>query len=144
LEVNRVFLGTSDHSIDAKGRIVLPAKFREELGDTFYIAKGFDSPCVQVMSREQFERIIANIKELPADKARALQYAFTATAAEVSPNASGRIMIPQSLRKAAELEDEAVVLGMDTRIEIWNKSKYDEFSGSNKDVLGEAVALLRF
>ena len=53
-------------------------------------------------------------------------------------------MIPQSLRKAAELEDEAVVLGMDTRIEIWNKSKYDEFSGSNKDVLGEAVALLRF
>ena len=96
------------------------------------------------MSTEQFERIIANIKELPADKARALQYAFTATAAEVSPNASGRIMIPQSLRKAAELEDEAVVLGMDTRIEIWNKSKYDEFSGSNKDVLGEAVALLRF
>ena len=52
-----MFLGTSDHSIDAKGRIVLPAKFREELGDTFYIAKGFDSPCVQVMSREQFERI---------------------------------------------------------------------------------------
>ena len=79
-----MFLGTSDHSIDAKGRIVLPAKFREELGDTFYIAKGFDSPCVQVMSTEQFERIIANIKELPADKARALQYAFTATAAEVS------------------------------------------------------------
>lgn len=139
-----MFLGTSDHSIDAKGRIVLPAKFREELGDTFYIAKGFDSPCVQVMSTEQFERIIANIKELPADKARALQYAFTATAAEVSPNASGRIMIPQSLRKAAELEDEAVVLGMDTRIEIWNKSKFDEFSGANKDVLGEAVALLRF
>ncbi len=139
-----MFLGTSNHSVDSKGRIVLPAKFREELGDTFYIAQGFGSPCVQVMSAEQFERITKNIMDLPADKARALQYAFTATAAEVSPNASGRVMIPQSLRRFADLKDEALVLGMDTRIEIWDKSRYEAYTESNRDLLSEAVTMMKF
>lgn len=139
-----MFLGTSNHSVDSKGRIVLPAKFREELGETFYITQGFGGQCVQVMSKAEFERITNNIKELPADKARALQYVFTATAAEVSPNASGRVMIPQSLRKFAELEDEAVVLGLDTKIEIWSKPKYESFISSNSDVLSEAFAMLKY
>ena len=73
-----MFLGTSNHNVDSKGRIVLPAKFRDELGEAFYITRGFGNPCVQVMSTEQFERISQNIMELPADKAMALQYSFTA------------------------------------------------------------------
>lgn len=139
-----MFLGTSNHSVDSKGRIVLPAKFREELGDTFYIARGFGNPCVQVMSAEQFKRLSEHIDELPADKAMMLQYHFTATAAEVSPNASGRIMIPQPLREVAKIEGEALVLGLNNRIEIWNKSKYEEFIASRSDVLDEAVTLFRF
>lgn len=128
-----MFLGTTTHSVDSKGRIVLPAKFREELGDTFYIARGFGNACVQVMSAEQFERITDHIMKLPAKKAMSLQYAFTASACEVSPNASGRIMIPQSLREFASLDGEAVVLGMITRIEIWDKSKYEIFRESHRD-----------
>ncbi len=139
-----MFLGTSNHNVDSKGRIVLPAKFREELGETFYIARGFGNPCVQVMSSEQFERISRNIMELPADKAMALQYTFTASAAEVTPNASGRVMIPQTLREFAGLDGETLVIGMNNRIEIWNKSRFEAFIDSKRDVLDEAISLLKF
>lgn len=139
-----MFLGTTTHSVDAKGRIVLPAKFREELGETFYIARGFGNQCVQVMSAEQFERITKHIMELPAGQAMTLQYAFTATASEVSPNASGRIMIPQSLREFAGLDGEALVLGMVNRIEIWNKSKYEAFSESHRGDFDGALGSLVF
>ena len=96
-----MFSGMSNHAVDAKGRIVLPAKFREELGSSFYIARGFGNACIQAMSTEEFGKLSAKIMELPADKAMALQYAFTATAVEVSPNASGRVMLPQALREYA-------------------------------------------
>ena len=127
-----MFLGTSNHNVDSKGRIVLPAKFRDELGEAFYITRGFGNPCVQVMSTEQFERISQNIMELPADKAMALQYSFTAFATEVSPNTSGRVMIPQTLREYASLDGEAIVIGMNNRIEIWNKSRFQAFMDSKR------------
>ena len=66
-----MFLGTSDHSLDSKGRVILPSKFREELGESFYITKGFEK-CVQVMSVDEFDRLRAQIRALPADKALAL------------------------------------------------------------------------
>ena len=72
-----MFSGMSNHSIDAKGRIVLPAKFREELGESFYLARGFGNECVQVLSKEQFNAISEKIQALPANKAMALQYVFT-------------------------------------------------------------------
>ena len=102
-----MFSGMSNHSVDAKGRIVLPAKFREELGESFYIARGFGNPCIQAMSKEQFDVLSSRIMELPADKAMALQYSFTATAVEVAPNASGRVMLPQALREFAKIEGDA-------------------------------------
>ena len=63
-----MFLGTSDHSLDAKGRVILPTKFREELGDSFYLTMGFER-CVQVLSAEEFDRLREQIRLLPADKA---------------------------------------------------------------------------
>lgn len=139
-----MFSGMSNHSIDSKGRIVLPAKFREELGEAFYLARGFGNNCVQVMSSEQFDSISAKIMTLPADKAMALQYIFTATAVEVSPNAQGRVIIPQTLRKFAGLESDALVIGMNNRIEIWSKSRFDEYIASKQDTIAEALALLTF
>lgn len=138
-----MFSGTSFQSIDAKGRIVLPARFREQLGDTFVISKGF-SDCVQVLSLEEFENLRAQIKSLPAKNASALRYHVIATAVEVSPNASGRISIPQSLREIASLDKEAAVLGMDNRIEIWNKDRFDEMMAQSQDALDEALSLLNF
>ena len=138
-----MFSGMSNHSVDAKGRIVLPAQFREELGDSFYIARGFGNACIQAMSREQFDAVSAKIMALPADKAMALQYTFTATAVEVSPNASGRVMLPQTLREFAGIEGDALVIGMTNRIEIWSAQRFEQFIDSQKDTIAEALTLLR-
>ena len=129
----------SNHNIDAKGRIVLPAKFREELGETFIIANGFNSKCVQVMSKSEYERISAGIMELPAQQAIAMQYVLNVTAVEVTPNAQGRIVIPPALRKRAKLDSEALVLGMNKRIEIWSSEVYEEFMQSQLDIAAEAM-----
>ena len=138
-----MFSGMSFQSIDSKGRIVLPARFREQLGDTFIISKGF-SGCVQVLSLDEFENLREQIKALPAKNASAIRYHVIATAVEVSPNASGRISIPQSLREIASLDKEAAVLGMDNRIEIWNKDKFDEMMAQSADALDEALGMLNF
>ena len=139
----RMFSGMSFQTIDSKGRIVLPARFREQLGDTFIISKGF-SGCVQVLSLDEFENLREQIKALPAKNASAIRYHVIATAVEVSPNASGRISIPQSLREIASLDKEAAVLGMDNRIEIWNKDKFDEMMAQSADALDEALGMLNF
>ena len=137
-----MFSGMSNHNIDAKGRIVLPAKFREELGETFIIANGFNSKCVQVMSKEEYESLSARIMELPAQQAMAMQYIFNVTAVEVTTNAQGRIVIPPALRKRAKLDSEALVLGMNRRIEIWSSEVYEEFLQSQIDIA--AGAMLNF
>ena len=110
-----MFLGTSDHSLDAKGRVILPSKFREELGECFYITKGFEK-CVQVMSVDEFDRLRAQIRALPADKALSLQYLLISPAVLVTPNSQGRVVISQKLREDAGLTGEITVVGMDSRI----------------------------
>ena len=138
-----MFSGMSNHSVDGKGRIVLPAKFRDELGESFYIARGFGNACIQAMSAEQFNAISQKIIELPADKAMALQYTFTATAVEVTPNASGRVMLPQALREFAGIEGDALVIGMNNRIEIWSGKRFEQFIESQKETIAEALTLLK-
>ncbi len=138
-----MFSGMSNHSVDGKGRIVLPAKFRDELGESFYIARGFGNACIQAMSAEQFNAISQKIFELPADKAMALQYTFTATAVEVTPNASGRVMLPQALREFAGIEGDALVIGMNNRIEIWSGKRFEQFIESQKETIAEALTLLK-
>jgi MraZ protein len=142
-EVGKVFSGMSNHSIDSKGRIVLPAKFRDELGSTFYLARGFGNCCIQAMSAQQFDSISSKIMELPADKAMVLQYTFSATAVEVSPNAQGRVIIPQTLREFAGIEGDALVIGMNNRIEIWSKQKFDEYMASQHGNIIEALKMLK-
>lgn len=137
-----MFSGTFNNSIDSKGRIVLPLKFREELGEEFYITKGF-TDCIQAMSKEQFEHLRQQILQLPADKALSLQYVMISPATLVSPNSQGRVPIPQTLREAAGLEKDAVVVGMDTRVEVWDKGRFDRFIESQQQNLQEALGLLR-
>ncbi len=138
-----MFLGTSDHSLDAKGRIILPSKFREELGESFYITKGFEK-CVQVLSVDEFDRLRAQIRALPADKALSLQYLLISPAVLVSPNSQGRVMISQKLREDAGLSGEVTVVGMDSRIEIWDKETFTAFMVQQKQAsVKEALELLR-
>ena len=138
-----MFLGTSDHSVDSKGRVILPADFREELGESFYITMGFHR-CAQVMSAEEFDRLREQIRLLPADKALSLQYLLISPAKLVSPNAQGRVSIPQKLREDAGLSGEVTVVGMDNRIEIWDKDAFTAFMEQQKrDSVKEALELLR-
>lgn len=138
-----MFLGTTNHSIDSKGRIILPKEFREELGASFYITAGFEK-CVQVMSEEAFDRLRGQIRLLPADKALSLQYLLISPAVLVSPNSQGRVAIPQKLREDVGLTGDAVVVGMDARIEIWDKSVFESFMEKQKAAsLKDALELLR-
>lgn len=138
-----MFSGMSNHSIDSKGRIVLPAKFREELGESFYLASGFNNKCIQAMSTEQYNSICQSIMELPLKQAMALQYRFSATAVEVKPNAQGRVILPQALRENSGIESDALVIGMSNRIEIWNKSRFDEYMDSQQSIIEDALSMLK-
>lgn len=138
-----MFLGTSDHNLDSKGRVILPSEFRAELGASFYITMGFNR-CLQVMSEAEFDRLRSQIRQLPADKALSLQYLLISPAKSVSPNAQGRIQIPQKLREDAGLCGEVTVVGMDNRIEIWDKAEFAGFMERQKQAsVQEALELLR-
>ncbi len=138
-----MFSGTSIHSIDSKGRIVLPQDFREQLGESFYVTSGFNK-CVQILSVEEFDRLREQIRLLPADKALSLQYVLISPATLVSPNSQGRVTISQKLREDSCLKKDVVVVGMDTRIEVWDKEEFDMFIEKQKqDSLKEALELLR-
>ena len=137
-----MFSGMSVHSVDAKGRIVLPQRFREALGEEFYVTNGFSNN-IQIMSVEDFNRLKDQIRELPAKSALALQYVLLSAATLVSPNSQGRIQLPQKLREDSAIEGEAVVVGMDTRIEVWNKERFDRFIDDKKKDLDDALQLLR-
>ena len=138
-----MFLGMSDHSLDAKGRVILPARFREELGESFYITMGFER-CVQVLPAAEFDRLREQIRILPADKALSLQYLLISPAALVSPNSQGRVSIPQKLREDAGLSSELTVVGMDSRVEIWDKAEFAAFMERQKQAsIHEALELLR-
>ncbi|MBR3972077.1 MAG: division/cell wall cluster transcriptional repressor MraZ [Ruminococcus sp.] len=144
----RVFTGITYQSMDSKGRVILPQKFREELGDNFYVTNGFSDNyrfrCIQIMSCDQFDRLRTQIRELPAARALKLQYILVAPATEVSPNSQGRVQIPQALREGAGFKKDLVVLGMDTRIEVWDKETYDEFMKETmQESFAEALELLR-
>lgn len=138
-----MFLGTSDHNLDSKGRVILPSDFRAELGESFYITMGFNR-CVQVMSVDEFDRLREQIRQLPADKALSLQYLLISPAKLVSPNSQGRVMIPQKLREDAALSGEVTVVGMDSRVEIWDKDAFSAFMEQQKQAsIKEALELLR-
>ncbi len=138
-----MFLGNGDYSIDSKGRVILPAEYREELGESFYITMGFNR-CAQVMSAVEFDRLREQIRLLPADKALSLQYLLISPAKLVTPNSQGRISIPQKLREDLGLSGEVTVVGMDNRIEIWDKSTFAVFMEQQKQAsVKEALELLR-
>ena len=138
-----MFLGTSDHNLDSKGRVILPSDFRAELGESFYITMDFNS-CVQVMSSAEFDRLREQIRLLPADKALSLQYMLISPAKLVTPNSQGRVMIPQKLREDAGLSGEVTVVGMDSRVEIWDKATFSAFMEQQKQAsMKEALELLR-
>ena len=128
-----MFYGEYEHSLDIKNRIVLPSKFREELGDKFMITKGMDE-CIFVYSMSEWERIEQKLKQLPLNRkdARAFTRYFLSGAALCEPDKQGRILIPQKLLDHAKIDrndnKNIMIIGVSTRIEIWNKQNWDVYS----------------
>lgn len=110
--------GQYQHSIDGKGRLFIPAKLREELGETFYVTMGIDR-CLSVYSDESWGHFTEKFESLPYTKTRAMRPLF-ANAAKCEPDAQGRILLPAKLREYAELKKDVVVIGVSNRAEIWN------------------------
>ena len=114
-----MLIGQYQHNIDAKNRVIVPAKFREDLGERFYVTKGLDG-CLFVLSEEGWKRLQDKIVAMPMSKARQLQRFFFSGAAEVEPDKQGRILIPQPLRDYASIEKDVTFIGTGDRAEIWS------------------------
>lgn len=127
-------MGEFHHNIDQKGRLIIPAKFREEIGEKFIITKGFEE-CLFVYSESNWERVVKKINSLPFTKkvARNFQRIFLAGATENECDKQGRTNLSQHLIEHASLEKECVVIGVNDRLEIWAKIKWDNFIEDNQD-----------
>ena len=122
-------MGEFSHTIDGKGRLILPAKFREELGDTFVITKGLDN-CLFIYSQAEWCVIEEKLKKLPLAKpeARAFVRFFFSGAAELECDKQGRVLVPNNLREFAGLDKDVVVIGVSSRIELWDKGAWDSYN----------------
>ncbi len=137
-------IGQYQHNIDAKGRLFIPAKYREELGETFYVTIGLDG-CLSVYSDAKWAELTAKFDALPLAKARSMRTLF-ANAAKCEPDAQGRILIPVKLRRYAALEKEVVINGASRCLELWNPERWApiEEAGLNPENLAAAMEELGF
>ena len=115
--------GTYEHSIDAKGRLFIPAKLREELGVTFYLAMGVDE-CLAIYPQETWNRFTEKFASLPMSQSAAMRPLF-ANASKCELDSQGRIVIPQKLRRYANLDKETVIIGVNDRAEIWSAEAWN-------------------
>lgn len=122
-----MFMGEYNHTIDPKGRLIIPAKFREALGDEFVVTKGLDG-CLFVYANIEWNNFEEKLRTLPLTNKNARQFTrfFLAGAAACEVDKQGRILIPQVLREFAKLEKDVVLVGVASRIEIWSKEVWEE------------------
>ncbi|PJK17952.1 cell division/cell wall cluster transcriptional repressor MraZ [Chryseomicrobium excrementi] len=133
-----MFMGEYQHSLDAKGRLIVPAKFREHLEGSFVITRGLDQ-CLFGYPMEEWRKLEEKLKELPLTKkdARAFTRFFFSGATEVEIDKQGRIMLPANLREYAKMEKECVVLGVSSRFEIWAKDAWDGYAEESEESFNE-------
>ena len=123
-----MFIGEYEHSVDAKGRVIMPAKLREDIGEKFIVTKGLDG-CLFAYSFNEWTNFEGKLKTLPLTNKNARDFVrfFLSGAVECDIDKQGRFLIPGNLRDYATLEKEIVIIGVGTRIEIWNKEAWEKF-----------------
>ena len=142
-----MFIGEYAHNLDAKGRIIIPAKFRDALNTTFILTRGLDG-CLTIYSNDQWEKIFEKLNKLPNTKKATRQYIrmLTSGATECSLDNQGRIQIPSFLSKPLNITKECVIVGANDHIEIWDQntwnSYYEEASESFEEVAEELSELM--
>ena len=137
-----MFIGTYQHNIDNKGRVIMPAKFREELGESFYITMGINK-CLFVLSKESWDGFLEKLSGQPISKATDISRFFCAGAVEAVPNAQGRVLIPENLRKYADIGKDVTVVGVGSRVEIWSTDRWNDYlEKQSQDSIMSAMELL--
>lgn len=124
-----MLMGEYLHSIDAKGRVIMPADFRSEIGEGFVITKGLDN-CLFIYSNNEWDNLSAKLKQLPLAKAEARAFVrfFFAGARKLECDRQGRFLVPVALRTHAKLQKEVVLIGVSSRIELWSKAEWLEYN----------------
>ena len=140
-----MFLGEYQHSLDAKGRVILPARYRDQLADGAFLTKGRGG-CLSVYTPEEFESVASQVREQSKRGARELNAArvFFGGAIDVAPDRQGRVAIPPTLREYAGLEHDVVVVGLYSRIEIWDRERWLELDRAGEQALAESDQLPEF
>ena len=123
-----MLLGEFKHTIDTKGRLIVPSKLRDSLGETFVVTKGLDG-CLFVYSNEEWSAFEEKLKTLPLTNKDSRQFTrfFLAGAAECEVDKQGRILIPQNLREYAGIEKEVMFIGVSSRVEVWSEKAWRKY-----------------
>lgn len=135
-----MFIGEYEHSVDAKGRVIMPAKLREDIGEKFIVTKGLDG-CLFAYSISEWTNFEEKLKTLPLTNKNARDFVrfFLSGAVECEIDKQGRFLIPGNLRTYATLEKEIIIIGVGTRIEIWNREEWKKYS-SDENISADEIA----
>ena len=138
-----MFVGEAQHTIDAKGRLIIPANYREELGEEFMLAKGLDG-CLFIYPMEQWHELESKLRALPLTQKEARSFArfFFSGANEGEMDKQGRLIIPQALREYAQLTKECVVVGVDNRLEVWDQEKWRAYNAQSEESFEQLAEII--
>ena len=141
-----MLMGEYEHSLDAKGRMIMPAKLRQDMGDKFIVTKGLDG-CLFAFSQNEWLNFETKLKSLPLSDKNARNFVrfFLSGATECELDKQGRFLIPANLREHANLDKEIVIIGVGTRLEIWNREtwqKYSKDESISADEIAENMTML--
>ena len=141
-----MLIGEYEHSLDVKGRLIMPAKLRTDMGEKFIITKGLDG-CLFVFSQNEWSNFESKLKELPLTNKNARDFVrfFLSGATECEIDKQGRFLVASNLREYASMEKEVVIIGVGTRIEFWSKDKWKKYNSSDNisaDEFAENMTML--
>lgn len=138
--MNRGFMGEYQHNIDQKGRLIIPSKFREALGDIFVLTRGLDN-CLFIYTQSEWETLEEKISKLPLTRKDARRFSrfFFSGAVECEVDKQGRVNIPGALRDYSKLEKECIVTGISNRIEIWSKEIWEDYNEESEELIEESL-----
>lgn len=141
-----MLIGEYEHSLDVKGRLIMPAKLREDIGENFIITKGLDG-CLFGFSKNEWTNFEEKLKSLPLTNKNARDFVrfFLSGAVECEIDKQGRFLVASNLREYASMEKEVVIIGVGTRIEFWDKDKWKKYNSSENisaDEIAENMTML--
>lgn len=128
-----MFFGSYEYNVDEKGRVNIPPKFRNDIGDKLYLIKGYEG-CISLYKEQDFQRYITNIQNLPYEKAKVRHHAriLLQSVVELSIDKAGRVLIPTKTLKEYEIGRNVLVLGALDHLEIWDVEKWKAYKEENE------------